>query len=450
MKVLLLSIDPAKSRKCVNKDLAGGMGTGTWVGNSLRARLFGYLKKKSVILPDITIAYISAIFKQANYEVSMLKILEDKIPDIGPVDFVLISTSIVDCNHELDIIKKVKQRGYIVGVYGTFATAVPEFFSAHVDFLIKGEPEAGVLKIISDNSLPKGIVESGVVENLELLPFPDWSFFPINCFSYFPALNKKPVLTMLTSRGCQHRCSFYCPYTINAGCKYRARSLQNIVNEVEYLINDFGVKAIDFRDPIFTFNRARVVGFCNALINKKIKIIWSCETRIDNLDEELLKIMKMAGLKHINVGIESAVESVLNKSNRLPIKNEIQEKIIKFCQKSGISVAAFYILGMDNDTKESIEQTIDYAKKLNTLVAQFTINTPFPGTNFYLRIKKEGRINKCWEDFDSYSPVYKHQNLSAEELLFLKEKAFVSYYFRFAYIIKYFSKYLFSKLVCLF
>ncbi|MBU2219888.1 radical SAM protein, partial [Patescibacteria group bacterium] len=363
-------------------------------------------------------------------------------------DLVLAPSSIVDCRRELTVVSDLKEKGYHVGVYGTFATSVPEFFLDKADFVIKGEPEAGALKIASENFLPNGIMGVFSIQDLDSLPFPDWGLFPINKYSYSPALNKKPVVAMLTSRGCPYSCAFYCPYSINSGRKWRARRVENVIGEMEYLKKNYGVKAIDFRDPIFTLNRERIIKLAQEIVKKKIGIIWSCETRIDCLDEELLSQMKQAGLRHINVGIESFNEEVLKRSKRLPVKSIHQEKIISFCHKNGITVAAFYIIGLEGDTQASVNQTIEYAKKLNTLVAQFTIGTPYPGTEFFAKIKQEGRlVKKDWQEFDTYNPVYQHENLSRENLLALKEKAFVSYYFRPSYLLKHMPKFIIEKIL---
>jgi len=216
---------------------------------------------------------------------------------------------------------------------------------------------------------------------------------------------------------------------------------------LEYLVGEFGARAIDFRDPIFTFNRERTMDFAGQLIEKKLDLIWSCETRTDCLDKDLLKIMREAGLRHLNLGVESASEAVLIGSKRLPIKAVHQEEIINYCHKIGITVAAFYIIGLENDTRETIRQTINYAKKLNTLVAQFTIGTPYPGTQFFAKMKEEGRLTTLdWPEYDTYNPVYRHQYLTAAELLRLKEKAFISYYFRPAYLLRHMPKFIKEKI----
>jgi len=451
MKVLLFNIKGRLARKCINKDLAGGMGTGTWIGDSLRARIFEYVKRKNVILPEITTAYIVAIFKKADWETELVEVGQGLNFSAEKADLVLVPSSIVDCRHELETVKTLKKRGFYVGVYGTFASALPEFFLADADFVIKGEPEAGILKIISDSRLPKGILEVQPVQDIDSLPFPDWDLFPIKKYSYSPALNKKPVLVMLSSRGCPYSCCFYCPYPVNSGKKVRLRSIKNVIGEMEYLKNKYAIRAVDFRDPIFTLDKERTLKFSHELIKKNLNIIWSCETRIDCLEEDLLKTMYQAGLRHLNLGIESVSKEVLKKSSRLPIEISHQNKIISFCHRRGISIAAFYIIGMEGDTEESVKETINYAKKLNTLVAQFTISTPYPGTAFFEKAKSQGQINTFnWEQYDAYSPVLKHEFLSDQKLLALKEKAFVSYYFRPAYLFRHMPKYFFEKFLWLF
>ncbi|TSD02221.1 MAG: hypothetical protein Athens071424_159 [Parcubacteria group bacterium Athens0714_24] len=440
MKIVLFDVKPASSnsKKCINKDLAGGMGTGTWIGNSLRARIFEWVKRKNVVLPVLTTAYLASIFKKAGWEVEVASADENFNSSNRSGDLALVSTSIVDCHNELEVIKVLRKNGFYVGAYGAFASSVPDFFAGEADFVIKGEPEAGALKIISEKELPRGVFEVEPIKNLDKLPFPDWSYFPINKYSYFPALTDKPVVLMLASRGCPYSCAFYCAYPLLMGRKWRARSVDNIIGEIEFLKNNYGIRAIDFRDPVFTLDRERARSFAESLLKKNIKISWSCETRLDCLDKDLLKVMRQAGLKNINVGIESYDSEILKKSNRLPVEQKHQEEIISFCRKLGITMAAFYILGLENDTEENIKRTINYAKSLNTLVAQFAINTPYPGTALFDKLKEEGNItNFEWENYDEYTPVFRHKFLSQQKLLDLKEEAFVSYYFRPSYLLRY-------------
>ena len=440
MKVTLFDVISPK-KGCVNKDLAGGFGTRTHIGTDWRARLLEYAKKHSVRIPQLTTAYIAAIFKNAGWDVELktVKTPYGKI-DVLDSDLILIQASIVDYKNEINAAKSLKKNpDSLVGFYGAFASVKPEIFSEHCDFLIKGEPEKAFLDIAAGKT-PMSLIESPYLtgEELNNLPFPHWDIFPINEFSYKPSLLKQPVLTIISSRGCPQSCGFYCPYVNLQGNFWRARSVKNVIAEIEYLIANYKIKALDFRDPTFTMNMVRAAEIAQKMIDKKFNLEWSCETRLDLLDEKLLDLMFESGLRNINVGVESADPEVLKNAKRKPITIEHQEKIINYCKKKGIRVAAFYILGLESDTKKTILNTVNYAKKLNTNVAQFTISTPYPGNGFYEQVKNKIYEND-WENFDSYTPVMKHSNLSREELIKLKEKAWSEYYFRPKWLWQYFK-----------
>lgn len=433
--------------ECVNKDLAGGMGTATTVGYSLLGRLIQWMKKESVRLPVMTTGYLAGLGKQLGWKVKVVTTHGHK-HNLGQLkaDLALVPVSIVDNKNELEIIRKLKRKGITVGVYGTFASTVPEYFVNEADFVIKGEAEAALIKITKTGKVPKGIFDVGSVEDVDSLPFPDWDQFDVSWFSYSPSLNVKPLLPILSSRGCPYSCFFYCPYPITLGRRWRARSPKNVVDEIEYLIRRYDAKALDFRDAVFSLQRDRTIQLAEELIRRRIKIAWSCETRLDRLDEELIDLLYEAGLKNINCGVESASDKVLRSSNRLPIAHRHQEKIIRHAQSRGMTVAAFYIIGLVSDTPASVRASIEYAKKLNTNVGQFTIATPYPGTQFYEQLKSEGKIySDDWQEFDQYTPTYEHPGLTSEEMLHLKEQAFVEYYFRPAWLIKHLPKYLTEK-----
>lgn len=429
MKITLLNIN-AKNKYCSNKDIAGGFGTSTKIGNSFLAKLLESRKKKGVALPLLDFGYLAAIFRKNRH---IVEYKEDVIPNDS--DLIIIHSSAVDCKNEVAHIKKIKALTKTkVGVVGVFATVMPKLYS-DADFVVVGEPEEAAKKI-SDKYIPKGIVKSKPTQNLDELPFPDWDGFPINRYSYKPAIKETPFLTIQSSRGCPYSCSHYCPYTVIQGTRFRKRTPKNVVDEIEYLQKKYSVKGLQFRDPVFTLDKGRAAKIASEIISRKIKIRWLCETRLDLLDRKLLGIMYRAGLRVINVGIESMHEDILKKSKRVPINIRHQEEIINFCRKKGIKVIAFYILGMKNDTKKSILETVRYAKKLNTYLAQFTISTPYPGTAYYNEMKKR-IITDNYELYDANHLVFRHDNLTKKELHKLKEKAFVSYYFRLRWLLEY-------------
>jgi len=362
--------------------------------------------------------------------------VEYKRNGIPDCDLVIIPSSIVDYKSEIKTARSIKhQTKAKVGFIGPFASAKPDLFLPYCDFVILGEPEEAAVKI-SQDKIPEGVVKSDPIEDLDSLPFPYWDIFPINKFSYFPSIKAKPFLTILSSRGCSLPCGYYCPYPFTQGTKWRSRSVTNVIKEIEYLKERYHVKGLMFRDPIFTFDKDRAKRIAQELIIRNINIQWGCETHLDYLDVDLLRVMYESGLRSIEVGIESMDGEGLNRIKRRAIDIDHKERILSYCREIGIKVSAFYILGLPDDTEESIENSIDYAKRLNTSGAQFTILTPYPGTRFYKDIKE--RINgNDWKDFNGYTPVFRHNSLTEEHILRLKERAFTSYYFRVKWIKKF-------------
>lgn len=417
MKVGLLNIHYRK--KCINKDFMGGYGWAFNAGNSISAQAINFVKRIGEKLPIMSFGYLAAILSGRGSDVEYL---ENEMPS---ADIVIMQSSMVEHNSEMEWAGRLKKAGKTVGFIGPFSSAMPELFLKGCDFVIRGEPEEACYRIRGGLPL-KGIIESKAIDDLDTIPFPKWEIFPYRSYSYFPALKERTFLPVLSSRGCPYTCN-YCQYIFNY--KWRQRSAENVLDEIGYLIDRFGMRSMLFRDPIFTLDQERARGIAEGILKRGFDIKWACETRLDRVDKELLTLMRSAGLRVMNVGVESYSEDVIRKASRKPIDMKYQEEMINYCDELGIRITAFYMFGMPDDTRESLSETIRYAKRLNTHVAQFFIFTPFPGTEYYDSVK--GSIKeKDWERFDCYTPVFKHKNLSGEEILRLKENAFVSYYYR--------------------
>ena len=420
MKVALLNVRSDR-KECINKDFMGGYGWAFSVGRSLPAKLIEFVKKKGELLPLMSYGYLAGIFAERGHDVS---VVTNSVPD---ADVVFIQSSMVEHRAELAWADRVRRESTAkVGFIGPFSSYKPELFEDHCDFLIPGEPEAAAI-MIAEGKPPQGRIESPSLQDLDSLPFPRWDFFDYREFSYIPALKEKPFFPILSSRGCPYPCS-YCPYPVNFA--YGSRSVENVLDEIRYLIEAYGARGMLFRDPTFTLDKKRAQAIAEGMIARGYDHLrWTCETRLDCLDEPLLEVLFRAGMRVINVAVESQDPEVLKQVKRKHIELEHQERLLAFCEKLGIRVTVFYIFGLPNDSRESIELSIRYAKALNSHVAQFFIFTPFPGTPQYEEVKHL-ICEEDWERFDCYTPVIRHETLSHEELLQLKEKAFVNYYYR--------------------
>ena len=425
MKIALVDI----KKDGDNKDFNGGFGTTFQIGKSIPSRVLSFLRGKLENLPTLSYVYIAGICKKYNHSV---KYYLNEIPDSA--DLILIHVSLIRYNEEINFIKKMKQKGLNnIGVYGPIASVKPEFFK-DADFVLKGEPEQAIINIFEMNKVPKGVIESKPIEDLDSLPYPDWSCFPVEDYSLSPAISKKPTLWVHASRGCPYKCS-YCPYLVFG--KYRARKPEKVIEELKYLKEKYNIKGFFFRDPTFSINHERIKKLAELMIKEELNLEWGCETRLDLLDISLLNLLYKAGLRAIKVGVESVDHDLLKKYKRLPPEINHQEKIINFCKKIGIRVIAFYIIGIPTDTKETIKNTINYSRRLNTSFANFTICTPIPGTDFYEEIKEKISDNN-FNHYDNFHVVFKHDNLTSKEILDFQEKAITGYYFRLKYILMYF------------
>lgn len=426
--VNIIVLNASRQKNCTLKDVAGGFGTVFTVGNSPFARLLEIAKRRIAAIPNITLAYLDSILSANGASVRVLDVR--RADQLVPADLYLISSSIVDCRLERELGLEAKRRfGSKVGCFGTFASTVPDFFSGASDFVVKEEIE-NIAPALARGEIPEGIVSAGFVEDLDSLPFPGWDQFDISRFRYQIITNKGITLPMLGSRGCPYTCN-YCPYLVNS--KYRVRSPESIVDEIRYLVGKYSIHGISFRDPNLTFDKKRAHDFADLLLKYNLDVRWSMEARTDRLDEELLELLFRAGLRSIEVGVESSNHRMLRENGRKAIEKRQQERIIEHCHKLGIRVIANYTLGLPNDTVEGIRETIGYAKKLNTFAIQFTVTTPYPGTQFYDSVR-HAIFEKDWERFNGWTSVYRHPTIRPEELHKLREFAYVSYHLRPRYV----------------
>lgn len=424
MKIVLFDIRKSGD----NKDFNGGFGTNFQVRTSLGTRSLSLVRSKLETNPTMSYAYISSIFKKYGHSVEYLC---NKLPKAG--DLFLLHVSLIRHNEEMVLLKEMKERALKnIGVYGPLASVKPELFE-DADFVIIGEPEEVIIKIAETNKIPKGRIKSDPIEDLDKLPFPDWSIFTIKSFSLAPAISLKPCVFIHASRGCPYGCS-YCPYLVIG--KYRVRKVEKVIEELKDLKNKYKIKAFYFRDPTFSINEERTRELAKLMIENKLNLRWGCETRLDLLTIDLLKLFYKAGLRAIKVGIESIDHNLLKEFNRTPPKILHQERVINFCKKIGIKVISFYIIGFPSDTKETIKKTIKYSQKLNTGFASFNICTPVAGTPFYEKMKDK-IVDTNLNHYDNYHIVFKHDNLGSNEIMELQKKAITSYYFRPRYILRY-------------
>jgi len=411
----------------------------------------GYLKEKG---RNYDVRIIDGPTENLNYSQLKKKIKEFN-PDI--VGMTTMSFTIIDALEAAKTAKTVNSRIRVI-----FGGPHVHIFSKETlelgnsDFIILGEGEKTFYQLIEniDNEerlkeIPglifydkeHNLVQTGppqLIENLDELPFPAREL--IDNKKYFSLLGTSNlVTTMITSRGCPYRCLF-CDRP-HLGKKFRARSLKNVVDEMEECAKKFGIKEFLIYDDTFTVDRQRVVDICQEINKRKLDIVWDIRARVDTIDEDLLTIMKKAGCERIHYGVESGTQKILD-ILRKGITLEQVEKAFKLTKKAGIQTLGYFMIGNPTETKEDVLKTIKFAKKINPDYVHITITMPFPATDLYFLALQKGIIKKdVWLEFaknpslDFVPPIWK-ENLTKEELHDLIKKAYKEFYFRPTYLFK--------------
>jgi magnesium-protoporphyrin IX monomethyl ester (oxidative) cyclase len=232
----------------------------------------------------------------------------------------------------------------------------------------------------------------------------------------------KPWTEILTSRGCPYNCVF-CTHHIVWGRKWRGRSPENVVDEIEQVVKIYHVKQIDFLDDNMTLDRKRMNDICDLIIKRGLKIEWFTPNgvRADTLNEELLTKMKKSGCKKIRVAPESGVQRVVDQIIKKNLDLKSVERAVVLCKKVGIKVGCFFVIGLIGETKEEINETIKFAYRLRQLGAEsfvFSIATPIQGTELYEQAKRGGFLRDCFSDeaLAAAEPLIETPEFTANEL----------------------------------
>ena len=423
----------------------------------------GTVEKPSFGIQPLGILYLaSALNKWADFEYSIKvvdaytfghssndvkNIITDFKPDVVGVSAVTIL--IHDAQYICSLAKEISP-DIITVIGGPHASTIPTDVVQHkdTDIAVIGEGEIIFLELcraiynqeeyqsvsgIAYQNNGNIIVNDKIppIDNLDEIPFPNLSLVPdLEHYNPMPHWGKSGHFsTMITSRGCPYDCSF-CSVTVDQGQKYRYRSPENIVEEIVDLHKKYMVTEVSFRDGTFTTNKKRVEELCNLMIKEKLNVEWSCNVRANELDPELLLLMKKAGCNFVFYGIEQGNSELLWKHKKL--RKEKVSEAARWVREAGIDVQGYFIMGMPEEDMSTLQETIDFAKSLPLNSAVFTILTPLPGTKVYDFCKqKELLLGLGWDQFDARAGLaWKHPNLTEKQLIKMMKKAYRSFYLR--------------------
>lgn len=266
------------------------------------------------------------------------------------------------------------------------------------------------------------------IPDLDTLPMPLHDLLPLD--KYRMPLMKGPFSFVLTSRGCPAGCS-YCIKHVSYQWSVRLHSPERVVAEIE-LFHELGIDNIHMYADLFTVNRDQVMGICERILEKELPVRWTCNSRVDYVDEEMLKMMGRAGCWLISWGIESGNELILKRA-RKGADPQKAHRALTWARNAGIRNWGYFIIGLPGETEETIRQTIDLSKSLPLDIALFHVAAPYPGTPFFFEVVENGwfREGTRWEQVDmDKDTVLEYENLSAEDLLYWQRRAFREWAFR--------------------
>ncbi|NWG35237.1 MAG: radical SAM protein [Chloroflexi bacterium] len=266
------------------------------------------------------------------------------------------------------------------------------------------------------------------VADLDDMPIPMHELLPLQ--KYRMPYIKGPFTFIVTSRGCPAGCT-YCIKHVSYQYSTRIRSPKLIMEEL-WQLKKLGINNIHMYADLFTVNREQVVELCKLMIDENIKIKWTCNSRVDFVDEEMLTLMGKAGCRLISWGIESGNEQILKHARKGAYPDKA-ERALRWAKKAGIMNWGYFIIGLPGETEETIRQTIDFAKKLPLDIALFHVAAPYPGTPFFFEVveNKWFRPGTRWEQVDmDKGTVLDYPNLPAERLLYWQKRAFREWAFR--------------------
>jgi radical SAM superfamily enzyme YgiQ (UPF0313 family) len=459
---------------------------GLWIRTQHRV---GRRTRENMVWPQVSLAQMAALL-HPTYKVKVIDANADRIswPDFRAMveryqpKYYFTQLTAPTLENDMYGCFLAKARGAKTIAFGTHITPIPREtlrpFPA-LDFGLVGEPDLAIRDLIDhlegkiDQRSPEirmlfekemgykpAIKENGEVDlhgirglawrdgenihvnmprpfipSLDDLPMPMHELLPLH--KYRMPLIKGPFTFIVTSRGCPAGCT-YCIKHVSYQYSARLRSPKLLVEEMK-ILKKRGIHNIHMYADLFTVNRDQVMDLCKLMVEEKLHIKWTCNSRVDYVDEEMLIWMAKAGCWLISWGIESGNEQIL-KHARKGANPDKAKTALTWAKKAGIKNWGYFIIGLPGETEETIRQTIDFSKTLPLDIALFHVAAPYPGTPFFFEVVKEGwfRAGTRWEQVDmDKGTVLDYPNLSAEQLLQWQKRAFREWAFRPGPIITY-------------
>lgn len=396
----------------------------------------GLLYIASALRKDgVTVDFIDAFVHGMELE-DLLKRIDRERPKV-----VGISATTMQVRAAVQIAEKIKKRygdSMYVAIGGPHISIDNGFVSRFncFDFGVYGEGEITFPKVVKEilaGKKPERLYRGEMPENLDVLLLPAREMTDI--LDYFPV--EDPYITLLTMRGCPFKCIFCSRIAVSD--KLRYRTAKNVVDEIELLMNQYKLSSFVFLDDTFTLKKSHTMELCNEILSRGLKIKWSCNTRANTVDEELVSLMKKAGCNLILIGVESGDERFRNEVINKKISDKDIGDLRKWCKKYKIPLGCYLMIGFPGETMQEIRKTIDFAVRFDMDLMSIHTTTVYPGSKLHEHLAKEGKIDVTgqWDKYargelgvDDLSLMYIPEGLDLKDMQKARKKAYLKFYFR--------------------
>lgn len=405
--------------------------------------------------PNMGLAYLAASLLAAGHEVEIIEAQALKLDDealraslsaLHP-DVIGSTATTTTLNNAIDAItiaKELHPEAFTIlgGVHASYLPLQTLTEFPQLDAVCIGEGEATIVELLGalenreDLAGVDGIAfrRNGTIERtkprtvrnrLDDLALPARHLLPLETYAAGGVPHR--TASVVSSRGCPFRCAF-CATPSIAGSRYRARSPESLIQEIEQLVQVHNLTSFQFVDDLFTLDNDRVRTFCRQLIQSGMSVNWSCSARADTVNPELLHSMAAAGCQCISYGIESGSSRILGAMKKGETLEQMMDAV-RWTREAGMKTWGFFILGFPDETRAELEQTIRFAGELELDFAEFFIATAFPGSALYEYVKDTDLLTMTdWSDVAYGCPTIRNRELSEVELKDYLVRAYRDFY----------------------
>jgi radical SAM superfamily enzyme YgiQ (UPF0313 family) len=396
----------------------------------------GFEVGTSTVIPPLNLAVLASVLRAQGHSVTILDAQVESLskeelpPTIAALDpeVVIGNVSLPTLRKDASFLKELTtatRARIIAKTEINFAPLLEEILTlGGIELCIFGECEQSLEGILREEPVSgvclrkNGEIQhlaATPIEKLDSIPFAARDLLRNERYS-FPFLGVKTT-TMQTSRGCPFSCSYYCPYPLVQGKKWRAMSPQRVYAELEEAVLSHAIPNVLFRDACFTLDRERAAQICELIVKNELRVDWWCETRVNCLDRELLVLMKRAGCRGVSIGVETGDPQILRLQAKPGVSLEEVEGLSCFARSLGIRVHFLLLVGLPQEDKRSLYKTFRLVKKLRPGSLGVSLVTPYPGTPLYREAKEKGWLETVnWEKYSGGSPVMHTDKLSSLSL----------------------------------